>query len=116
MIEDRSVQEVLGDCPKCGAGWVTAWAISQPELEGYGYTVEIQERAEAAEEKVQELEERAEAAEEKVQELEERLEDFHPAPRLTHLADSMKMEYFLEHFQEIPLEALEWIVREVRTK
>jgi len=174
MIEDRSVQEVLGDCPecgadcidspsgvvclnghggvdpvpgpslvpgespdgadtrcpKCGAGWVTAWAISQPELEGYGYTVEIQERAEAAEEKVQELEERAEAAEEKVQELEERaeaaeekvqeleerLEDFHPAPRLTHLADSMKMEYFLEHFQEIPLEALEWFVREVRTK
>ena len=89
-------------CPKCGAGWVTAWAISQPELEGYGYTVEIQERAEAAEEKVQELE--------------ERLEDFHPAPRLTHLADSMKMEYFLEHFQEIPLEALEWFVREVRTK
>ena len=83
-------------------GWVTAWAISQPELEGYGYTVEIQERAEAAEEKVQELE--------------ELLEDFHPAPRLTHLADSMKMEYFLEHFQEIPLEALEWFVREVRTK
>jgi len=160
MIEDRSVQEVLGDCPecgadcidspsgvvclnghggvdpvpgpslvpgespdgadtrcpKCGAGWVTAWATSQDALEGYGYTVEIQERAEAAEEKVQELEERAEAAEEKVQELEERLEDFHPAPRLTHLADSMKMEYFLEHFQEIPLEALEWIVREVRTK
>ena len=150
MIEDRSVQEVLGDCPecgadcidspsgvvclnghggvdpvpgpslvpgespdgadtrcpKCGAGWVTAWATSQDALEGYGYTVEIQERAEAAEEKVQDLEERLE----KLQEVEDRL------PPLTHLVDSMKMEYFLEHFQEIPLEALEWIVREVRTK
>lgn len=82
-------------------GWVTAWALSQPELEGYGYTVEIQERAEAAEDKVRDLE--------------EHLEDF-PFPRLTHVVDSMKMEYFLEHFQEIPLEALEWIVQEMRNK
>ena len=37
-------------------------------------------------------------------------------PPLTHLADSMKLEYFLDHFQEIPLEAMEWIVREVRAK
>lgn len=83
---------------KGDAGWVTAWATRQEALEGYGYTVEL---------------------EEKIQDLEERLEKFPNEERLqplTSLADAMKMEYFLEHFQEIPLEALEWIVREVRAK
>ena len=72
------------------AGWVTAWATSQDALEGYGYTVELGE-------KIQDLEERLE----KLQGVEYRL------PPLTHLVDSMKLEYFLDHFQEIPLEALE---------
>lgn len=72
------------------AGWVTAWATSQDALGGYGYTVELGE-------KIQDLEERLE----KLQEVEYRL------PPLTHLVDSMKLEYFLDHFQEIPLEALE---------
>lgn len=72
------------------AGWVTAWATSQDALEGYGYTVELGE-------KIQDLEERLE----KLQEVEDML------PPLTHLVDSMKLEYFLDHFQEIPLEALE---------
>ena len=72
------------------AGWVTAWATSQDALGGYGYTVELGE-------KIQDLEERLE----KLQGVEYRL------PPLTHLVDSMKLEYFLDHFQEIPLEALE---------
>jgi len=57
--------------------------------------------------------------EERIEELEERLEKFPNEERLqplTHLVDSMKMEYFLEHFQEIPLEALEWIVQEMRNR
>ena len=57
--------------------------------------------------------------EERIRDLEERLEKFPNEERLqplTHLVDSMKMEYFLEHFQEIPLEALEWIVQEMRNK
>lgn len=84
------------------AGWVTAWATSQDALEGYGYTVELKERLEDATTRAAILE--------------TELEAFEDYPPLTHLADSMKMEYFLEHFQEIPLEALEWIIREMRNK
>lgn len=80
--------------------WIVAeWAVNQTVLEGYGYTEELEER-------IQDLEERLE----KLQEVEGRL------PPLTSLVDAMKMEYFLEHFQEIPLEALEWIVQEMRNK
>lgn len=72
------------------------------------------------EERIGELEGVIEELEGVIEELEERLEDLQVVedrlPPLTHLVDSMKMEYFLEHFQEIPLEALEWIVQEMRNK
>lgn len=85
---------------ECNDAWLVAeWATNRTELEGYGYTEELKER-------IQDLEERLE----KLQEVEGRL------PPLTSLVDAMKMEYFLEHFQEIPLEALEWIVQEMRNK
>ena len=57
--------------------------------------------------------------EERIRDLEERLEKFpneESLQPLTSLVDAIKMEYFLEHFQEIPLEALEWIVQEMRNK
>ena len=70
-------------------------------------------------ENTEELEERIQDLEESIRDLEERLEKFpneESLQPLTHLVDSMKMEYFLEHFQDIPLEALEWIVQEMRNK
>lgn len=76
-------------------GWITSWLDDQDNLEGYGYTVEL-------EEKIQDLEGR----------LEKLPEDAFPA--LPSMADAMKMEYFLEHFKDLPLEALEWIVKENR--
>ena len=57
--------------------------------------------------------------EERIRDLEERLEKFpneESLQPLTSLGDAIKMEYFLEQFQEIPLEALEWIVQEMRNK
>lgn len=88
-------------------GWITSWLGDQDNLEGYGYTVELEEKIQDLEEKIQDLEE-------KIQDLEERLEKLpeDTFPALPSMADAMKMEYFLEHFKDIPLEALEWIVRE----
>lgn len=91
-IHCKKTQDSLGACPECGADCVD--------------TLELREKIQELREKIQDLEERLE----KLQEVEDRL------PPLTHLVDSMKMEYFLEHFQEIPLEALEWIVQEMRNK
>lgn len=97
QLLDQALAIAIDECND--AGLVAEWAVNRTELEGYGYTEELEER-------IQDLEERLE----KLQEVEDRL------PPLTHLVDSMKMEYFLEHFQEIPLEALEWIVQEMRNK
>ena len=103
QLLDQALAIAIDECN--GAALVAEWIDTHIELEGYGYTEEL-------EGSIGELEER-------IEELEERLEKFPNEERfqpLTHLVDSMKMEYFLEHFQEIPLEALEWIVQEMRNK
>lgn len=97
QLLDQALAIAIDEC--YDAGLVAEWATNRTELEGYGYTGELEER-------IQDLEERLE----KLQDVEGRL------PPLTSLVDAMKMEYFLEHFQEIPLEALEWIVQEMRNK
>ena len=97
QLLDQALAIAIDECND--AGLVAEWAVNRTELEGYGYTEELEER-------IRDLEERLE----NLQVVEDRL------PPLTHLVDSMKMEYFLEHFQEIPLESLEWIVREMRNK
>ena len=97
QLLDQALAIAIDECND--AGLVAEWAVNRTELEGYGYT-------EGLEESIQDLEERLE----NLQVVEDRL------PPLTHLVDSMKMEYFLEHFQEIPLEALEWIVQEMRNR
>lgn len=97
QLLDQALAIAIDEC--YDAGLVAEWAAIQTELEGYGYTGELEER-------IQDLEERLE----KLQEVEGRL------PPLPSLVDALKMEYFLEHFQEIPLEALEWIVQEMRNK
>ena len=97
QLLDQALAIAIDECND--AGLVAEWAVNRTELEGYGYTEEL-------EESIQDLEERLE----NLQVVEDRL------PPLTHLVDSMKMEYFLEHFQEIPLESLEWIVQEMRNK
>lgn len=96
QLLDQALAIAIDECND--AGLVAEWAVNRAELEGYGYTEELEER---------------------IQDLEERLEKFPNEERLqplTSLVDAMKMEYFLEHFQEIPLEALEWIVQEMRNK
>ena len=96
QLLDQALAIAIDECND--AGLVAEWAVNRTELEGYGYTEELEER---------------------IRDLEERLEKFpneESLQPLTHLVDSMKMEYFLEHFQEIPLEALEWIVQEMRNK
>ena len=85
---------------------VAEWAANRIDIEGYGDTEALEERIGELEGIIEDLEERLE----NLQVVEDRL------PPLTHLTDSMKMEYFLEHFHEIPLEALEWIVQETRNK
>lgn len=103
QLLDRALAIAIDEC--YDAGLVAEWGANQTELEGYGYTGELEYR-------ISELEE-------KIQDLEERLEKFpneESLQPLTSLADAMKMEYFLEHFQEIPLEALEWIVQGMRNK
>lgn len=96
QLLDQALAIAIDECND--AGLVAEWAVNRPELEGYGYTEELEER---------------------IQDLEKRLEKFpneESLQPLTSLVDAMKMEYFLEHFQEIPLEALEWIVKEMRNK
>ena len=96
QLLDQALAIAIDECND--AGLVAEWAVNRTELEGYGYTEELEER---------------------IQDLEERLEKFpneESLRPLTSLVDAMKMEYFLEHFQEIPLEALEWIVQEMRNK
>lgn len=96
QLLDQALAIAIDECND--AGLVSEWAVNRTELEGFGYTEELEER---------------------IRDLEERLEKFpneESLQPLTSLVDAIKMEYFLEHFQEIPLEALEWIVQEMRNK
>ena len=77
-------------------GWITAWAIGKEELEGYGYTVELQEEIDSLREKLGRLPDNL--------------------PQIVNAADGMKLEFFFENFAKIPLAALEWIVAGVENK
>ena len=96
QLLDQALAIAIDECND--AGLVAEWAVNRTELDGFGYTEELEER---------------------IRDLEERLEKFpneESLQPLTSLVDAIKMEYFLEHFQKIPLEALEWIVQEMRNK
>ena len=104
QLLDQALAIAIKECDN--AEIVAEWAVNRIDLEGYGETEALEERIGELEGIIEDLEERLED----LQVVEDRL------PPLTHLVDTMKMEYFLEHFQEIPLEALEWIVQEMRNK